>query len=59
MKFEELYTTNDKIEKEKDLLPEKQKEKCKTILSNDAFAVGSMVERLALSVSGVIRGLYK
>ena len=45
MEFKEKYTTSEKIQKEtdKDL---KEKEQKKTQVTNDAFAIGEMIENL-------------
>ena len=47
MNFREEYTTNEKIAiEEKDEKIKEKIEKGKTVLSNDAYALGSMVEKL-------------
>ncbi len=59
MEFRGLYTTNEKIEAEKALPEKDQTEKGKTIISNDAFAVGSVVEQLQVGILGMMRSLIK
>jgi hypothetical protein len=45
--FKNRYTTNEKIDKEaKDETIKDKKEAAKTILSNDAYAISELVERL-------------
>lgn len=42
----EKYTTQNLVDKEKDLKPEEQKEKLKITISNEAFAVCDLIEQL-------------
>jgi len=54
MEFKEKYTTNEKIDTEaKDAEVKEKKEKTKTILSNDAYAVGEMVEQLKQTINSM------
>ena len=56
----EKYTSASRIDKEKDLKPEEQKEKNKITLSEDAFAICDFIEQLInkaehLRISSIIR----
>jgi hypothetical protein len=55
--FKEKYTTNEKIELEAKSAEIKEstevKEKTKTIISNDAYAVGEMVEQLKQTINSM------
>lgn len=60
MTFQEKYTTNEKIAYDKTLKAEKQtKEETKTILSNDAYAVGQMVDELKMTLVSTMRSFIK
>ena len=59
MKFEELYTTNEKINAEKDKPESEKTEKNKTILTNDGYALASMVAAFQNSILNAIRSNIK
>ena len=56
MQFKEKYTTNDKKTEDKTKPEKEQTEKDKTILSNDGYAVGEVVEQLKCTIES-LRGL--
>ena len=60
MNFREEYTTNEKIAiEEKDEKIKEKIEKGKTVLSNDAYALGSMVEKLLNKIEHTRLSLIK
>jgi hypothetical protein len=54
--FNGRYTTNEKITEDAKLEAKDQTEKGKTIITNDAYAVGEVVEQLMFKLES-LRGL--
>jgi len=60
MEFKERYTTNEKINIEAANKEIKEKiETTKTILSNDAYALGEILTQFNMSIQNLIRSLVK
>lgn len=60
MEFKERYTTNEKINIEAANKEIKEKiETTKTILSNDAYALGEILTQFNMSIQNLIRSLAK
>ena len=63
-RFKDKYTTNEKINiEEKDEKVKEKVEKSKTILSNDAYAMGEVFEKsielMGKQIAAVMRGMVK
>lgn len=60
MKFKERYTTNEKIQTDKTLeVKDQTGEDKKTIISNDAYAVGETMEQFTNCIMATLRGMVK
>ncbi len=60
MNFKDKYTTDAKIKQEAENSEIKEKvEAKKIVLSNDAYAISEMVEKMNINLQNVIRSLAK